>query len=266
MRITAVLTSRNDSPVNHRVKISLQSFIDHFDEVILVDYNSINEPLKNVLDLTYKGNLRIIEVSHSFCKETHPAFPDKFIEVYARNIGIRRANSPYIVSSNIDIVTEKPVSLMDDVMYTVRRYNVPESDTILRYDGLKMNKHLYNKMPMAVTETGEPCWDPGDFWSLVVGCGDFQIANKDIWYKIKGFEEKMTGRAYADTNVMKKAELAGYFISVLDHDVFHLDHPTRATDNKANLNDQKKWVQDFRYSENTDNWGFSDVKFQETIL
>ena len=41
----------------------------------------------------------------------------------------------------------------------------------------------------------------GKIWN----CGDFQMAHKDIWYDVRGFEENMLDSAMAtDTNLQKK--------------------------------------------------------------
>jgi hypothetical protein len=50
---------------------------------------------------------------------------------------------------------------------------------------------------------------PNDKWSIINCCGDFQLAHRDLWNKIKGFEEKMTYACFQDTNVQKKATLEG---------------------------------------------------------
>ena len=66
---------------------------------------------------------------------------------------------------------------------------------------------------------GNPCeheekypWGctPKDIWSKINCCGDFQFAHRDVWLEIKGYEEKMLGKAFADTNIQKKSEIFGY--------------------------------------------------------
>jgi hypothetical protein len=87
-------------------------------------------------------------------------------------------------------------------------------------------------------------------WSLVVCCGDYQLAHKSLWYKMKGFEESMIYRDCADTNVMKKGMIYGNGSQILDLDVFHLDD----------------YVVNFESTENTDDWGFVDYDFYEEVI
>jgi len=262
--ISAVIVSRNDHPLDLRTKLSILNHINTFDEVVYVDFNSPDKPLHQTTDFINSfggtGKLKCITVDRSVIGD------DAFIEVLARNIGIRRASSEFIVSTNIDIVARRPGKLAKDTMYTVRRRNVPEMN-FAPIEILDEYKDSFEQMPMAY-DFEKKCgiWDPGDDWSLVVGCGDFQIAHKDVWEKIRGFEERMTGRAYADSNVMKKAARSGFKIDILDLNVYHLDHPPRGTDTKENLNDQGYWVQRFLSTENLASWGDSLFHFDEVII
>jgi hypothetical protein len=126
-------------------------------------------------------------------------------------------------------------------------------------------KYTLGRQPMSIDETGNAIWDSGDIWSLVVSCGDYQIAHRKIWESIRGFEESMTGRCYADSNIMKKAKVSGYGIAVLNLNIFHLDHPINHSVN-YNLNDRVKYVNEFNKTNNSTSWGFSDIDFEEKIL
>jgi hypothetical protein len=123
-------------------------------------------------------------------------------------------------------------------------------------------------------EEGNPIWDENDLWSVVVCCGDFQLAHKSVWEKIRGFEERdtegePTGRAYLDTNIMKKAKLSGFGIDKVDIDIFHLNHNTPKyinTENTTKRNSQKEFVQDFETTSNDESWGHINHTFSEEII
>ena len=79
-----------------------------------------------------------------------------------------------------------------------------------------MNQNNYPEKPDANRKE-----DIGDPWSLVICCGDYQVAHRDLWHKMRGFEESMIYRNFADTNLMKKGSIYGK-ISKLKLPIFHL--------------------------------------------
>ena len=193
------------------------------------------------------------------------------MEVYARNIGIRRATGEFIVSTNQDVISDRPVNLDENTMYTVRRHNYPINlvENLLNIEKplshLKSIKNSLTRQPIAVDKNRNAIWDSGDIWSLVVSCGDYQIAHKNIWNTIKGFEESMIHRCYADSNLMKKSEVHGFKIDVLDLDIFHLDHTINMSSNYQ-LNDKIMYVNEFQQTKNPKSWGFEEIKFKERII
>ena len=135
-------------------------------------------------------------------------------EVLSRNIGIQRATGDIIVSTNIDIiapsriqldlvtsnlkgmemitVSRKDIELVDmdkhfkNVEFTNERvslmFGVDPIQNKLMSPYLEMTKNLIEKFPIETHHT---------LASIICGCGDFQIAHKETWHKIKGFEESM---------------------------------------------------------------------------
>ena len=268
MKISAVVCSRNDNPNNYvRLVLTLNNLIDLYDEVIYVDYGSVKPIFEEEffkINVKKSARLRCINVTLDNAKAI---LSDRFIEVYARNIGIRRATCDFIVSTNQDIICDRPATLDENTLYTVARYNYPihlvnglcEIPQYLQE--LKRVKSSLSRQQDAVDSAGNPIWDSGDRWSLVVSCGDYQIAHKKIWNKIRGFEESMIERCYADSNLMKKASKF-FNIKKLDLDVFHLDHPINVSSNYK-LNDRIKYVNNFDETLNEDTWGFSTMDFNE---
>ena len=225
------------------------------------------DTLVNFLPKTKR--IRYLIVSQELTKKINPYNPTAFIQALARNIGIRRATSEFIVSTNNDVIVDRPEHIDIDTMYTVARYNVPEQvvyslvNSPNYLESLREMKGQFEKRPCinSATETQYITHDPGDVWSLVVGCGDYQLAHRDIWYKIRGFEESMVHRGYDDSNIMKKASKF-YKIDRLDLDIFHLDHPVNPSANYT-LNDKIKYVNNFDETTNPDTWGFSDIEIPE---
>jgi hypothetical protein len=265
MKKTVVLTSRNDDyggNLHKRTTMSLTSLIEHHDEVIFVDWKTVNGEgvISNIKhDLPQTGKLKYIQVPKEFLKEKYPHIADyTIIESIGRNIGIRRATNDYIISTNIDIVTT-PLDdsiLNENTFYTVPRRDVDESfhlsfgDYQSLYNSLWENRDGYRAKERFETDD--------DKWSLINCCGDYQIGHKNVWNQMKGFEESVLFGCGIDTNVMKKASFYSD-IKVLDHYVFHLNHGkggNRDEDESVPpMSDQKEIIRDFTQTTNSENWG-----------
>ena len=139
MKLSAIVVARNDNyggNLNDRATYCLNSLIDTFDEVILVDWNSPNNrPLLWDIDsnINFRGNLKHIVITPEIASMLTNNDPHAQVcnEVLGRNIGIRRATGDYIVSTNIDVIAprrdqlEQTIQneLNDDTFYTIsRRY------------------------------------------------------------------------------------------------------------------------------------------------
>ena len=139
MKLSAVVVTRNDDyggNLNDRATYCLNSLVNTFDEVILVDWNSPdNKPqLWDIQDrIDFKGNLKHIVITPEIASTLTNNDPHAQVccETLARNIGIRRATGDYIVSTNIDVIAprrdqlEQTIKneLNDNTFYTIsRRY------------------------------------------------------------------------------------------------------------------------------------------------
>lgn len=273
---TIVVTSRNDGyggNLELRGSHALNCMIENYDEVIYVDWNSPNDDsLINHLTLKEKGNLRHIQVKKSDVDKINPDLLNlPIVEVLGRNIGIRRATSDWIVSSNIDIMPNKLdiENIDENTFYTVARKNVPVSFfQSVEKDFFSYCKKNVNKFDQAYTIKNKEWAGKYNPWSLVVCCGDFQLAHKDLWNKMRGFEERMIYRDCADTNAMKKGMIYGNSSQVLDLDIFHLDHSGHELKvaGKLVFNSWEDFVVNFEKTENEENWGLFDYEFFEEVI
>ena len=279
---TVVIPTRNDNYgmfLAERAIQCLNSMTAVFDEVIVVDWNSPHDlPLiEQIIDyLEPTGKIKNITVSKKFISENVKFGSQPCCEVLARNIGIRRAKGDWIVSSNIDIIAT-PFSteqLNENTLYTVPKYNVMENVhltqllPISNHDkvfNLKANKHLFERMKRCEEVV------PSDKYSLIVGCGDFQVAHKNVWNTIRGFEESLLHRCFADTNVMVKAAThPNLKTDILEIDVFHLEHKNNPyfwkKDSVTTRNSQKDANETYSITKNLDSWGFDGVDFEQIII
>ena len=285
-KISVVIVGRNDDysgDLDSRSIPSMNSMVQEFDEVVYVDFNSPEcSYLNKISDAIPKtGKIKHIIIPPKDAKALDPAVGDRFIEAWARNIGIRRCSNDFIASTNIDIISSRPdmQKISKDVMYTCPRRDVPIEvyKSIPREDlkrALHANVGKFQPKPDVLDSDGNPIWDENDRWSVVVCCGDFQMAHKDVWEGIRGYEERNkegrpTGRVYFDTNLMKKASLSGYGIAKTMFDLFHLNHNTGEYINHEQTterNCQIEYVQQFESTSNGEDWGFEGHEFEEEII
>jgi hypothetical protein len=112
---------------------------------------------------------------------------------------------------------------------------------------------------------------PNDQYSIINCCGDFQLAHRNIWHEIKGFEEQMVYACFQDTNIQKKAVLNKFDLQAYyDLSLYHLSHKGMGNDgsspSKQVYNSALKWVEYFDQSENLDTWGFGPIEIEYEII
>jgi hypothetical protein len=294
MKLGVVVVNRNDGYKDfERGLIHFKSMLDTFDEVTYIDWNSPSGSflweVKDQLPKTGKIKHFIIPkeiVSQVIVDPT----AQKCNETLSRNIGIRRSEADWIVSTNLDIIAPKREDLLntisklnDNTFYTISRREGPK-EIIYKYphtEWEKIREELYQIVP----ERYYPAMvTPNDRFSIINSCGDFQMASKKIWHTIKGFEENMIYACFADTNVQKKSVLNGFNLEVLySPPLFHMEHGayytkedgTRVLDseNKGHYQGDSKaynsawdWVENFTESYNSDEWGWGNIEIEFEVF
>lgn len=284
MKLTAIICSRNDNYGGNLIERStfcLNSMVDTFDEVWYIDWNSEKQSLIYEIwpNLLKTGKLKHVVIPPDVAQimTNYDPHAQKCCEVLARNIGLRRADGDWLISTNIDIIApkrdvlnEKISHLNDKTFYTVSRRSVLVEEILpigykniqqvrnFVYDAHPDERHLLEKT------------QHGDDYSIINCCGDFQMASKNIWETVRGFEEYLIYPLYADTNIQKKAVMHGFGLEALfDIPFYHIHHPVNAggfgTVNKKG-NDGYRAIIAAGKTENSDTWGFSDVEIEyETI-
>jgi len=289
--ISVILCGRNDNYGGHlieRFSYSINAFLEVFEEVIYVDWNTDTDKkiLIDEIEIKDKSKLKVIEIRPCKVKEllNDDKNNQKMCEVLARNIGIRRSSGDIIVSSNIDILPQKrdylellTKKLKIGDMITLSRNNI-ELDDIKKY--FKPNNIDLESLPIifGIEPISKTIMSPYvsinkeiiekyptnyiyQLASVVGGCGDFQIAHKETWYKIRGFEENMTKRLYNDTYTQYKVIMSGGNVTGCNFPpIYHLNHERDERVHLLNvLKTDKK-------TNNSENWGFindKSIQFKE---
>ena len=284
MKTAAILYVRNDDyKEDERVVITLSSMLDTFDEVILLDWNSPegkNPLLWQIQDkLPQTGRLKHMVIPPSAAKlfTKYDDNAQACTQVLSSNIMLRRTDADWIVATTVDIIAPKKETLNTfleqadkNTFYTLSRrdFEISELEKF-GFDKWKEYRDILDKTTEERRFYAKVT--PNDKYSIINCCGDFQLAHRDLWYNIKGFEEKMLYACYQDTNIQKKAVLYGYNLEAIYHIPFyHMSHKGMGNDgsspSKQSYNDAWKWVEFFEESENPDNWGFSDTEIEFEII
>jgi hypothetical protein len=292
MKISAVITSRNDNyggHLNERAIYALNSAIHTYDEVIYVDWNSPTYSLLYDIkdNLQLKGNLKhfVIPPQAASHLTNFDVDAQKCCEVLGRNIGIRRAEGDWIVSTNIDVIHPKRQEVEDiikingdNTMITLSRREVTW-DIIKEFHGGELNYQDWEALRDHISTNSEKreVYEKivsGDDYSLINCCGDYQFAPKHIWNDIRGFEEELIHALFSDTNVQKKAAMHGYGLkAIFEPPMFHINHGSKgwggggiADGVNKKMNTQYRAVIAQNKTENLDTWGFFDTEIEFEIF
>jgi FkbM family methyltransferase len=289
-KTAVVLFGRNDGyKEKERFIIHVTTMLETFDEVIYVDWNSPEQSfLYEVMDhLPKTERLKHYVIPPEYAKlltNDHPE-AQRCSTVLAFNIGLRRTDAEWVVVSTTDIIPPFKQELTDflhqansNTFYTLSRREVQYKDIIDNIENLtEFREHLGKtseprNFPAKVT--------PSDEWSIFNCCGDFQLAHRNVWHKIRGYEEGMLAACFSDTNVQKKSTLYGFnLVPIYDIPLYHMSHEGMGNDGtnptKQHYNDPWVWVEQFdsytehehiMYSMNPDTWGFSSIEIEHEII
>ena len=289
MKVSAVIVSRNDNyggHLNERATYCFNSAIDTYDEVIYVDWNSNSTSLLYDIkdNINFKGNFKhfVIPPYVALQLTNFDQHAQVCCEVLARNIGLRRAEGDWLVSTNIDIIHPKRDELentLDQVdqntFYTISRRGTDWEQIKKFHNGeIKFNEwrslreYLINN---SEERHFEETTVNGDDYSIINCCGDFQIAPRHVWESIRGMEEELIYSLYADTNVQKKSVMHGFGLKALyTPALFHINHGKGGGGFLDGIN--KKTNDPYRaiayqgLTQNSKNWGFSDIEIEFETL
>ena len=284
MKTAALLYVRNDNyKEDERVIVCLKSMLDTFDEVFLLDWNSPkdkNPLLWEIEDrLPKTGRLKHIVIPPDAAKVLTNNDPNAqaCTQVISTNLMLRRCDADWIVATTIDIIAPNKDKFQEflskankNTFYTVSRRDFEIEE--LEKHGFEDWKSYRDILDSTSQERRFPAMvTPNDKYSLINCCGDFQLAHRNVWNIIKGFEEQMIYACFQDTNIQKKAVLNGFDLqAVYDLPLYHMSHKGMGNDgsspSKQTYNDAWDWVEFFEESQNTDNWGFVNVEIEFEIV
>jgi hypothetical protein len=194
------------------------------DEILFVDYNTprhlptLPEFIWDTLTEKALRLLKVIRISPEIHERIKRNSPLKILENVARNAAIVRSNpqSHWILSTNPDVLlvlASKWPSLgallqhQPDSFYEMPRFDIPESVwSALPRSEPQNNLHLlrdwlvHNQAAIAETVPDSRFQQ----FLLFDAPGDFQLAPRDYFLRLRGFDESMNRYLHSDSNLAKR--------------------------------------------------------------
>lgn len=252
--VTAVVVGRNDdymSDFRERLHATIEWNMRHLiDEVIFVEWNPPADRTLLAHDLTKRfPSLRAYvvpsEVHDRVCENTSV----KLLEYHAKNVGIRRARTPWIMTTNADAalgldMVDKILTtpLEPEIAWTAQRADVPwREDEQRRIDLLTSMRYRrlspYNQL----------------------GTGEFTFASRELWHRARGYDETMVRhRIGCDMRGTAQMLALGARIERAGI-VLHLQHPTSCSENVQPHHGEWANIEGLPY-ENRDDWGLGAAR------
>jgi hypothetical protein len=219
-------------------------------EFVFVEWNPPADRELLSLELTRKfACLRAFvvpaEIHHLICENPNV----NLLEYHAKNVGIRRAKSPWIMSTNADAAvgldstnTLLNTKLEPDVLWTAERWDIPWRENRQTAVGLWGSLRYRRPIPYERLGTGEFC-----------------LASRELWHRARGFDEKLV-RHRIGCDVRGTAQMVALGGSIRRvGTVLHLTHPTSCTENIQPHHGDLATPEGVPY-QNPDDWGLGNLK------
>lgn len=289
-KTSVVITGRNDSyKENERFIINLNKMLETFDEVIYIDWNSDKGSMlyEIIDDIPKTKRLKHFIIEPEIVKILTKFDPKASAcsNGLAANIAIRRTDAEYIVIAQMDIIPPNRKIFENFIKSTNKHTFYSLSRRDINYQDIISNKNNLDEYIDYLNVTSSPRYfpakvTPNDVYSMFNCPGDFQFATKNVWLKLKGYEENMLYGCFADTNIQKKSILNNFdLVPVYDVPLYHMSHGGMSNDglspSKIYYNDAMEWVEYFdkyyshgKYliSKNENTWGSSDVEIEYEVI
>ena len=239
-------------------------------ELIVVEWDPVpGRPLLADLldrDLPWamRGALRVILVAPEYQRALTQNPHAGYLEYVAKNVGIRRAEAPFILVTNVDVLLGRQVlaaiasgRLAPGTIHRAARYDIKL--------GIDQSGLSWESLEDPLNHDRRPALR-GPLFSGAAG--DFLLADRGTFHKLRGFNEVYrAARSGVDLNFLVKAYGAGVPIDDLGGPVYHLNHVGSMRISKAqHAGDgpdtpwgNMRWHSRHVVYNNPPNWGLGDA-------
>ena len=279
-KISVIMVGRNDSYGGDfitRMQVCLDSLFKGCKneslpiEIVVTEWDYESEAsLKDVLlfnRINEFCRVRFFRVSKTLCDKLYPQ-DRPFLDHIARNVAIRRASAPFILSTNPDIVFSREllkflseVNLSYDCYYRAVRCDINDIADISKGKFTAIHQY-YGKMTKCISKVGD---------LFTNACGDFFLMAKKHWFTIKGHPEFST-RGHFDSYVCCMAASLGLEQIILPHPelvIYHLNHSRslRNTSLESFWRNCDRMLKNGKLTVyNDENWGLNNYSLEETVV
>lgn len=258
-----VVTSRNDSHggnILKRMRLFVSGLIHQANafrmpiELIFVEWNppADRPPLHQVLPKPGPNDmlrLRYITVPPAIHQRFRRHIEIPLFQMIAKNVGIRRATSPWILATNIDLIFSDPLcatmarqDLDPQCFYRANRVDIPDgidesmtlaqqlewaAQHVIRINGWDARYRYVDVRTHGMKEVGpisrritdyigrrhrmrQPLGEREYYLLDRMACGDFTLMHRDAWMAIHGYLELDLYSIHVDTLGIVAARAAGY--------------------------------------------------------
>jgi hypothetical protein len=253
-QVAAVMVGRNDdymSDFRERLIATIEWNVRHLiDEVVFVEWNppADRELLAYSLTKRFAG-LRAYVVP----PETHALVCQnprvKLLEYHAKNVGVRRALSPWVLVTNADaalgldaVNTILDSELDPGVAWTAERIDIAWREDEQRHIDLLDSLRYRRVIPYHQ-----------------LGTGEFTLASRALWERTRGYDERMVSHRIG-CDLRGTAQMLAHGASIRRAGtVLHLQHPTSCTEGVRPHHGDAATLEDIPYR-NPDDWGLGGAR------
>lgn len=218
-------------------------------EMTFVEWNP--PPDRELLSLELTKNFKCLrayvvppEVHQRVCKNPNV----NLLEYHAKNVGIRRSQSPWIISTNadaavgLDSVNRLLHSKLEaDVLWTAERWDIPWREN--RQTAIGFWGSLRYRRINPYTQ---------------LGTGEFCLASRELWHRARGFDEQLVKHRYG-CDIRGTAQMVALGGTIRRAGgVLHLSHPTSCTENIQPHHGEFATPEGVPYR-NPDHWGLGNL-------
>jgi len=253
-QVAAVVVGRNDDYMSD-FATRLQATIEWntrylVSEVVFVEWNPPPERELLAVELTKRFEcLRAYvvppQVHAEICENPHVPL----LEYHAKNVGIRRAKSPWIMTTNADAAIGLDTAnrilhakLAADVAWTAERVDIAWREDVQQHIDLPGSLRYGRFIPYHQ-----------------LGTGEFMLANRDLWQRTRGYDEALV-RHRIGCDVRGAAQMLSLGAKIdFAGTVLHLTHPTSCTENVTLHQGEMATIEGVPY-QNPETWGMGDYR------
>lgn len=177
----------------------------------------------------------------------NPKLP--LMEYHAKNVGIRRAQSDWVIATNADVALApdtvracKSLIKQPDLALTAERIDINWSD--FRREGINLKDCIRYKRIIPY---------------VMHGTGDFLMAGRELWHKIRGYDESLLKhRIGCDVRGAAQMIAHGAHINKIGK-ILHLAHPTSCTEGVQDHHGEYAPTDGLPYL-NDEDWGLGNCR------